>query len=38
MGTYFHLDGVPAVVRNDLMSRRHADDYSMIDWLYGHKA
>jgi salicylate hydroxylase len=38
MGAYFHLDGVPAIVRNDLMSRRKADDYSMIDWLYGHKA
>jgi 2-polyprenyl-6-methoxyphenol hydroxylase-like FAD-dependent oxidoreductase len=38
MGAYFHLDGVPAIVRNDLMSRRATDDYSMIDWLYGHKA
>jgi 3-hydroxybenzoate 6-monooxygenase len=38
MGTYFHLDGVAAVVRNDLMMRRAHDDYSMLDWLYGHKA
>lgn len=38
MGAYFHLDGVPAIVRNDLMSRRADDDYSMLDWLYGHKA
>jgi salicylate hydroxylase len=38
MGAYFHLDGVPAIVRNDLMTRRRADDYSMLDWLYGHKA
>jgi 2-polyprenyl-6-methoxyphenol hydroxylase-like FAD-dependent oxidoreductase len=38
MGAFFHLDGVPAIVRNDLMSRRATDDYSMIDWLYGHKA
>ena len=38
MGAYFHLSGVPAAVRNDLMSRRRSDDYSMIDWLYGHRA
>jgi salicylate hydroxylase len=38
MGAFFHLQGVPAIVRNDLMSRRAHDDYSMIDWLYGHKA
>jgi hypothetical protein len=37
MGAFFHLQGVPAIVRNDLMSRRAHDDYSMIDWLYGHK-
>jgi len=38
MGAYFHLDGVAAMVRNDLMTRRAHDDYSMIDWLYGYKA
>jgi len=38
MGAYFHLAGVPAIVRNDLMERRRTDDYSMIDWLYGHRA
>ena len=38
MGAYFHLHGVPAIVRNELMERRRIDDYSMIDWLYGHKA
>jgi salicylate hydroxylase len=38
MGAFFHLDGVPAIVRNDLMSRRAADDYAMLDWLYGHSA
>lgn len=38
MGAYFHLDGVAAMVRNDLMTRRAHDDYSMLDWLYGHKA
>jgi 2-polyprenyl-6-methoxyphenol hydroxylase-like FAD-dependent oxidoreductase len=38
MGAYFHQDGVPAIVRNDLMSRRSPTDFSMIDWLYAHKA
>ncbi len=38
MGAYFHLQGVPAIVRNELMSRRAPTDYSMIDWLYGHRA
>jgi salicylate hydroxylase len=37
MGAFFHLDGVAAIVRNDLMSRRSPEDYSMIDWLYGHR-
>jgi 3-hydroxybenzoate 6-monooxygenase len=37
MGAFFHLDGVPALVRNDVMARRSTDDYSMLDWLYGHK-
>jgi len=36
MGAFFHLDGVAAILRNDLMGRRAADDYSMLDWLYGH--
>jgi hypothetical protein len=34
MGAFFHLDGVPAIVRNDLMSRRSTADYSMLAWLY----
>jgi salicylate hydroxylase len=38
MGAFFHLDGVAAIVRNDLMERRAADDYSMLDWLYGYPA
>ncbi len=38
MGAFFHLEGVPALVRNDMMMRRAHDDYSMLDWLYGHKA
>ncbi len=38
VGVLCHLDGVPAIVRNELMARRATDDYSMIDWLYGHKA
>lgn len=37
MGAFFHLDGVAAMVRNDIMSRRAHDDYSMLDWLYGHR-
>jgi len=37
MGAFFHLSGVAAIVRNELMERRRTDDYSMIDWLYGHK-
>lgn len=36
MGAFFHLDGVAAIVRNDLMGKRATDDYSMLDWLYGH--
>ncbi len=36
MGAFFHLDGVAAIVRNELMGRRAVDDYSMLDWLYGH--
>lgn len=38
MGAFFHLDGMGAVVRNALVKPRAADDYSMIDWLYGHEA
>jgi 3-hydroxybenzoate 6-monooxygenase len=38
MGAFFHLDGVAAMVRNDFMGRRAVDDYSMLDWLYGHPA
>ncbi|HTP81536.1 MAG TPA: FAD-dependent monooxygenase [Alphaproteobacteria bacterium] len=37
MGAFFHLEGIPALVRNDMMLRRAHDDYSMLDWLYGHK-
>lgn len=37
MGAFFHLDGIGAMVRNDMMARRAVDDYSMLDWLYGHK-
>ena len=37
MGAFFHLDGVPAIVRNKMMEARAADDYSMLDWLYGHQ-
>jgi len=37
MGTFFHLDGMAAAVRNQLMAARAGDDYTMLDWLYGHK-
>ncbi len=37
MGTFFHLDGVAAAVRNAMMGARRADDYTLIDWLYGHR-
>jgi 3-hydroxybenzoate 6-monooxygenase len=38
MGAFFHLDGVPAMVRNAMMAERADDDYAMLDWLYGHRA
>jgi salicylate hydroxylase len=37
MGAFFHLDGVAAIVRNRMMEARAADDYAMLDWLYGHR-
>jgi len=37
MGAFFHLDGMAAAVRNQLMAARAGDDYAMLDWLYGHK-
>ncbi|HYM04559.1 MAG TPA: FAD-dependent monooxygenase [Stellaceae bacterium] len=37
MGAFFHLSGMAAATRNALMKGRAADDYSMLDWLYGHK-
>jgi salicylate hydroxylase len=37
MGAFFHLQGVPAQVRNAMMRARAADDYSMLDWLYGYR-
>ena len=38
MGAFFHLDGVAAQVRNAMMAGRRADDYTPLDWLYGHRA
>ena len=38
MGSFFHMQGVPAMVRNNMMASRAATDYTMLDWLYGHKA
>ena len=37
MGAYFHLDGTAAAARNALMAARAEDDYTMLDWLYGHR-
>jgi len=37
MGAFFHLEGVAAEVRNAMMAGRASDDYTMLDWLYGHR-
>ena len=37
MGALFHLDGVAAAVRNELMAARAHDDYAPLDWLYGYR-
>jgi 3-hydroxybenzoate 6-monooxygenase len=37
MGAFFHLDGVAAQLRNAMMAERRADDYTMLDWLYGYR-
>lgn len=37
MGAFFHLDGFAAETRNQLMAARASTDYSMLDWLYGHR-
>jgi len=37
MGAFFHMQGVPAQVRNALMRAHTPDDYSMLDWLYGYR-
>ena len=37
MGAFFHLDGMAAAVRNQLMAARAGDDYAVLDWLYGYK-
>ena len=33
-----HLHGVNATLRNAMLAAREPDDYSAIDWLYGHDA
>ncbi|MGO8919615.1 MAG: FAD-dependent monooxygenase [Stellaceae bacterium] len=38
MGAFFHLDGMGALLRNEMMATRSAADYTMLDWLYGHQA
>jgi 2-polyprenyl-6-methoxyphenol hydroxylase-like FAD-dependent oxidoreductase len=37
IGDYFHLAGAAAAERNAAMRRRAEDDYTPLDWLYGHK-
>lgn len=37
MGEFFHLDGVSAKARNQMMAARAANDYSALDWLYGYR-
>jgi 3-hydroxybenzoate 6-monooxygenase len=37
MGAFFHLNGVSALVRNQMMAGRASTDYTMVDWLWGHK-
>lgn len=37
MGAFFHLEGMSAAVRNQLMALRAEDDYTMLDWLYGYR-
>ena len=37
MGAFFHLDGVAAEARNAMLAERAADDYAMLDWLYGYR-
>ena len=34
-GDIWHVDGVGALLRDELFRRRPADDYSYTDWLYG---
>lgn len=34
-GDTWHIDGVGAVLRDELFSRHPADDYGYTDWLYG---
>jgi len=37
MGALFHLDGVAAAMRNEMMAARAGDDYAPLDWLYGYR-
>ena len=37
MGALFHLDGVAATVRNEMMAARAGDDHAPLDWLYGYR-
>lgn len=36
MGELVHLDGMGALLRDELLRSRADDDYSHVDWLYGY--
>lgn len=37
-GDIWHVDGVGALLRDELLTQRAGDDHRHIDWLYGAKA
>jgi 2-polyprenyl-6-methoxyphenol hydroxylase-like FAD-dependent oxidoreductase len=36
-GDIIHSDGVTALLRNELLTRRAADDFTYTDWFYGYQ-
>ena len=38
MGELVHLDGMGALLRDELLRHRADDDYAYVDWLYGYGA
>jgi 2-polyprenyl-6-methoxyphenol hydroxylase-like FAD-dependent oxidoreductase len=37
-GEMIHSDGLTALLRNVLLSKRAGDDYTYTDWFYGHQS